>query len=136
MLAALAAILPGVRTTLGTIPLYTQQSRLNREKPAPPYALVQPISQPADPNAFDAVLVFGLDIWAPLWRLSEIASSLEWLDGHDVGIHGAVQNLRYARQGRTMFREPETLMPDGVTELWHLSDSVRCTYAHFPGAPP
>lgn len=94
------------------------------------------MSQPEDPNHFDAVLVFGLDVWAPLWRLSEIAESLEWLDDHRIGVHGNIQNIRYRMQGATIFKEPEVLMPDGVTELWHLSRTYRATYFHLPGPSP
>lgn len=118
------------------MPLYSQQSKLNRENPAPPYALIQPISDPEKPNRFDGVLVFGLDVWAPLWKLSEFSVALEWLDTHYIGSHGALKNLRYSKQGGTMFKEPEVLMPDGVTELWHLSRSYRARFAYFPGPAP
>lgn len=131
MLAPLQAVTPDIRAALGDVPLYLSASRLNRDDPDPSYALLVPISQPQDPNQFDAVLIAGLNVWGPLWRVSGIAESLEWLDGHHVGVYENLQNIRYARQGRTMFKEPETSMPDGATELWNLSETYRIIYAHF-----
>ncbi len=118
-------------TSLNPAPLFTQRGELERQNPQPPYALLQPISQPEDPNAFDAVLVFGLTVWAPLWQLFEVMAEIEWLDGHQEGDHAPYQNLRYTRAGRTYSAEPDLKMPDGVTEVWNLSDTYRCQYADF-----
>lgn len=124
-------VLSPLRTSLDPGALYTQRATLEKENPSPDYALLLPISQPQDPNAFDAVLVFGLNVWAPLWRLFEIMAEIEWLDGHQVGKHAPYQNLRYTRAGRTYSAEPDLKMPDGVTEVWNLSDTYRCQYADF-----
>lgn len=138
MLTPLAAIIPDIRTALGDTPLYTQKSRLNREAPPPPYVLLLPISQPADPDAFDSVLVAGLDIWGPLWRVSEIADSLSWLEDRYEGRHEDAGKIRYSFQGQTWTQEPEATMPDGVTELWHLSATLRIRYVNLTRleAPP
>lgn len=120
-----------LKTSLDPAELFYQRGELNRQNPDPPYSLIQPISQPEDPNAYDAVLVFGLNVWAPLWRLMEVMAELEWLDGHQVGSHEDYQNLRYTRAGRTWAAEPDLKMPDGVTEVWNLSDTYRVQFADF-----
>lgn len=134
MLKPLQLILPDLRASLGGAPLYTSASQLNRTNPPPPYCLMLPVSQPSDPNAFDAVLVASLNVWGSLWQVSEIADKLEWLDGHYIGsVEGeSIQNIRYTRQSRTMGAEPEGYMSDGATELWNLSEVLRVQYAHFP----
>ncbi len=128
-------VLPGIRETFGPADLYTQRRRLNAEKPDPPYGLLEPISEPADPNAFDSVLVFGLEYWNTEWEVLRMADELEWLKRHHVGslAGGVAQNVRYRRQGRVIAAEPEITMPDGVTEVWHLSDSYRVQFANFLG---
>lgn len=129
----ITTVLPSIRSTLDPAPLYTQRRQLNAERPDPPYGLLLVISQPADPNVFDSVLLFGLEYWDTEWGVLAMADELEWLNEHHIFsvANGAAQNVRYRRQGRVMTPEPEITMPDGTTEVWHLSDSYRVQFANF-----
>lgn len=136
MLAPLQAVIGDIRTSLGMVPLYTQRAKLNGDNPAPPYALLLPVSTPADPDRYDGVLVAGLNVWGSLGQVSDIAASLDWLDGYQIGVYGSIQNIRYTKQSGPISIEPEVMMPDGKTEMWNWSPTYRCAFAHFPGGGP
>lgn len=135
----LNAVLADIRESLGSVPLYTDQARMNRDNPAPPFALLVPVSEPADPSSRyspESAAVFGLNVWGPQWRVLQIRRSLEWLRRHEIGSYGTSQNLRYGLWTRSFDREQDWLMPDGITEVWNLSSTYRCRFANFAGVSP
>lgn len=128
MLEPMYAVQPRIDTSLGTVPLYNQWSWVNRNNQAPPYAVLAPVIRAASPNAFDKALDIGLDILAPADDINALMDSVSWLDDHIIAIHGKLQYIKYSLRSGPVFREPDTFMPDNVTEVWHYSGTYRATY--------
>lgn len=128
MLEPMYAIRPDIAASLGTTPLYKQWSWVNKNAPAPPYAVLAPVIRPANPNDFDKALDIGLDIIAPIHRIDALMNSVGWLDDHVIATHGELQYIKYSLRSGPVFREPDVFMPDGTTEVWHYSGLYRATY--------
>jgi hypothetical protein len=135
---AINAVLPSILASLNGVPLYDRDpAKLKRQSPDLPYALLLPVSEPADPNIFDSAAIFGLNVWGPYPTVSGIRHSLQWLRRYEVGRYGDAQNIRYRLWTRSFDPAPDHLMPDGATQVWNLSTTYRAQYFHASvGAPP
>ena len=129
---AISAVLADIKTSLGTTPLYFSQHTLNKQAPAVPYALLQPVSRPADPlNRYrvQSAAIFGLNVWGTQATCLRIERDLAWLERAERGNYNTSHNLRYSLWTRTFTREDWLI--NGQYEAWNLSTTYRCEYENF-----
>lgn len=121
-----------LQTSLGTTPLYFNRNKMNRDAPAVPYALLQPVSRPVDPpNRYrvQSAAIFGLNVWGTQATCLRIDRDLAWLERAERGIYNTSQNLRYSLWTEA-FNEEDWLI-NGTYSAWNLSKTYRCEFDNF-----